>query len=105
MKAQETPQYLFLPSLPGPVVGEMPYATRYAAVGMVGRPFHHVVWGVLCEGDEGIAEVREQDWYPPSASAVRECSGNCRERSSSLSEIMQIVTSAVRVIYLACVQC
>ena len=58
MQAQETPQCLFLPSLLGPVVGEMPSATRYAAVGMVGRPFSHVVRGVLCEGDEGIAEVR-----------------------------------------------
>ena len=74
-------------------------------VGMVGRPFPHVVRGVFCEGDEGIAEVREQHRYPPSAYAVRECSGNCRGRSSSLSEIMQIVTSAVRAIYLACVQC
>ena len=26
--------------------------------------------------DEGIAEVREQHGYPPTASAVRECSGN-----------------------------
>ena len=49
--------------------------------------------------------VREQHRFRPSASAVRECSGNCRERSGSLSEIMQIVTSAVRVKYLACVQC
>ena len=72
MQAQETPQCLFLPSLLGPVVGEMPSATRYAAVGMVGRPFSHVVRGVLCEGDEGIAEVREQHRYPSSASAVRE---------------------------------
>ena len=86
------------PSLPGPVVGEMPSATRYAAVGVVGRPLPHVVPDVLCEGDEGIAEVREQHRYPPSASAVRECGGNCRVRSSSLSEIMQIVTSAVRAI-------
>ena len=59
---------LFLfPSLPGPVVGEMPSAARYAAVGMVGRPFSHVVRCVLCEGDEGIAEVREQHRYPPTA--------------------------------------
>ena len=64
---------------------------------MVGRPFSHVVRGVLCEGDEGTAEVRDQHWFPPSASAVRECSGNYRGRSGSLSEIMQIVTSAVRV--------
>ena len=57
---------LFLfPSLPGPVVGEMPSAARYAAVGVVGRPLHHVVRDVLCEGDEGIAEVREQHRYPP----------------------------------------
>ena len=93
------------PSLLGPVVDEMPSATRWAAVGMVGRPFHQVVRGVLCEGDEGIAEVRDQHRYHPSASAVREGSGSCRGRSSSLSEIMQIVTSAVRVTYLACVQC
>ena len=46
---------LFLfPSLPGPVVGEMPSAARYAAVGVVGRPLPHVVRDVLCEGDEGI---------------------------------------------------
>ena len=75
-------------SLPGPVVSalsEMPSAARYAAVGMVGRPFPHVVRDVLCEGDEGIAEVREQHRYPPSAFAVRECGGNCRERSGSLT--------------------
>ena len=42
---------LFLfPSLPGPVVGEMPSAARYAAVGVVGRPVRHVVQNVLCEG-------------------------------------------------------
>ena len=35
------------------------------------------------EGEEGIAEVREQHKYPPSASAVRECSG--RGRSGSLT--------------------
>ena len=34
---------IFFPSLPGPVVGEMLYAARYAAVGMVGRPLTHVV--------------------------------------------------------------
>ena len=51
---------IFLPSLPGIVVGEMPSAARYAAVGMVGRPLTHVVRDAFCEGDEGIAEVREQ---------------------------------------------
>ena len=51
------PAHLFFPSLPGPVVGEMPSATRYAAVGVVGRPLHHVVRDAFCEGDEGIAEV------------------------------------------------
>ena len=40
----------FSPSLPGPVVGEMPSAARYAAVGVVGRPLPHVVRDVLCEG-------------------------------------------------------
>ena len=55
--AQETPQLSFF-SLPGPVVGEMLYATRYAAVGVVGRPLPHVVRDAFCEGDEGIAEVR-----------------------------------------------
>ena len=54
------PEHLFFPSLPGPVVGEMPSAARYAAVGVVGRPLPHVVRDALCEGDEGIAEVREQ---------------------------------------------
>ena len=38
------PAHLFFPSLPGPVVGEMLSAARYAAVGMVGRPLTHVVW-------------------------------------------------------------
>ena len=33
----------FFPSLPGPVVGEMLSAARFAAVGMVGRPLTHVV--------------------------------------------------------------
>ena len=101
----KTPEFFFLPSLPGPAVGEMPPATRYAAVGVVGRPLHHVVWDALCEEDEGIAEVREKHRYPPSASAATECGGNCRGRSSSLYEIMQIVTSAIRAIYLPCVQC
>ena len=63
----------------------MPSAARYAAVGVVGRPLPHVVRDVLCEGNEGIAEVREQHRYPPSASAVRECGGNCRGRSSNLT--------------------
>ena len=72
---------------------------------MVDRPFSHFVRGALCEGDEGTAEVRDQHRFPPSAFAVREGSGNCRGRSGSLYKIMQIVTSAVRVIYLACVQC
>ena len=63
----------------------MPSATRYAAVGVVGRPLPHVVRDALCEGDEGIADVREQHRYPPSASAVRECGGNCRGRSRSLT--------------------
>ena len=44
----------FLPSLPVPVVGEMPSAARFAAVGMVGRPLTHVVRDAFCEGDEGI---------------------------------------------------
>ena len=96
-------EHLFFPSLPGPVVGEMPSAARYAAVGVVGRPLHHVVRDASCEGNGGIAEVREQHGYSPSASAVRECGGNCRERSSSLCEIMQIVTSTIRAIYLPCV--
>ena len=80
-------------------------ARRSLQPGKHGWPFSHVVRGVLCEGDEGIAEVRDQHGFPPPASAVRECSGNCRGRSSSLSEILQIVTSAIRAIYLACVQC
>ena len=63
-------------SLPGPAVGEMLSATRYAAVGMVGRPLTHVVRDAFCEGSEGIAEVREQHRYPPTVSAVRERSGN-----------------------------
>ena len=51
-------EHFFFPSLPGPVVGEMLSATRYAAVGVVGRPLTHVVRDVFCEGDEGIAEVQ-----------------------------------------------
>ena len=51
-------------------------AARFAAVGMVGRPLTPVDRDAFCEGDEGIAEVREQHGYPPTASAVRECSGN-----------------------------
>ena len=94
-----------LPSLPGPVVGEMPSAARYVAVGVVGRPLLHVVRDVLCEGDEDIAEVREQHRYPPSASAVRECSGNVVGVQAVSLEIMQIVTSTIRAIYLPCVQC
>ena len=37
------PAHLLFPSLPGPVVGEMLSAARFAAVGMVGRPLTHVV--------------------------------------------------------------
>ena len=37
------PKHIFFPSLPGPVVGEMLSAARFAAVGMIGRPFTHVV--------------------------------------------------------------
>ena len=74
-QAQNLEPFLF-PSLPGPVVGEMPSAARFAAVGVAGRPLTHTVRGVLFKGDEGIAEVREQHRYPPTASAVRECGGN-----------------------------
>ena len=93
------------PSLPGPVVGEMPSAARYAAVGMVGRPLTHVVRDAFCEGGEGIAEVREQHRYPPTASAVRDCGGNVVGDHAVSLEIMQIVTLTIRVIYLPCVQC
>ena len=37
------PAHLLFPSLPGPVVGEMLSAARFAAVGMVGSPLTHVV--------------------------------------------------------------
>ena len=84
---------IFFPSLPGPVVGEMLSATRYAAVGMVGRPLTHVVRDAFCEGGEGIAEVREQHRYPPTASAERECSGNVVGVHAVSLEIMQFVTS------------
>ena len=94
-----------LPSLPGPVVGEMLSAARYAVVGMVGRPLTHVVRDAFCEGDEGIAEDREQHGYPPTASAVRECSGHVVGVHAVSLEIMQIVTSTIRTIYLPCVQC
>ena len=73
-------------------------------MGMVGRPFPHVVRGVFCEGDADTAEVREQHRYPPSASAVRECSGNVVGVQAVSLEIM-IVTSTICAIYLPCVQC
>ena len=95
----------FFLSLPGPPVGEMPSAARYAAVGVVGRPLLHVVRDVLCEGNKDIAEVREQHRYPPSAFAVRECDGNVVGVQAVSLEIMQIVTSTIRAIYLPCVQC
>ena len=93
------------PSLPDPAVGEMLSAARYAAVGMVGRPLTHVVRDAFCEGSEGIAEVREQHGYPPTAPAVRECSGNVVGVHAVSLEIMQIVTSTIRTIYLPWVQC
>ena len=93
------------PSLPGPVFGEMPSAARYAAVGMVGRPLTHVVRDAFCEGNEGIAEVLEQHRYPPTASAVRESGGNVVGDHAVSLEIMQIVTSTIRAIYLPWVQC
>ena len=99
------PGHLLFPSLPGPVVGEMLSAARFAAVGMVGRPLTHIVRDAFCEGDEGIAEVREQHGYPPTASAVRECSGNVVGVHAVSLEIMQIVTSTIRTNYLPWVQC
>ena len=47
-------------------------------------------------GDEGIAEVREQHGYPPTASAVRENGGNVLGVHAVSLEIMQIVTSTIR---------
>ena len=70
-------------------------AARYAAGGVVGRPLTHVVWVAFCKGDEGIAEVREQHGYPPTASAERECSGNAAGVHAISVEIMQIVTSTI----------
>ena len=67
--------------------------------------YTHVVRDAFCEGNEGIAEVREQHRYPPSASAVRECSGNVVGVHAISLEILQIVTSTIRAIYLPCVQC
>ena len=80
-------------------------AARFAAVGMVGRPLTHVVRDAFCVGDESIAEVREQHGYPPSASAVGDSSGNVVGVHAISLEIMQIVTSTVRAIYLPWVQC
>ena len=77
----------------------MPSAAKYAAVGVVGRPLLHVVRDAFCEGDEGIAEAREQHKYPPSASAVMECSGNVVGVHAISLEIIQIVTSTIRAIY------
>ena len=99
------PEHLLFPSLPGPVVGDMPSAARFAAVGVFGRPLPHVVRDAFCEGDEGIAEVREQHRYPPSVSAVRECDGNVVGVQAVSLEVMQTVTSAIRATYLPCVQC
>ena len=74
-------------------------------MGVVGRALPHVVRDAFCEGDEGIAEVREQHGYPPSAFAVRECSGNVVGVHAISLKIMQIVTSTIRAIYLPWVQC
>ena len=57
------------------------------------------------EEEEGIAEVREQHRYPPTASAVKECSGNVVGVHAVSLEIMQFVTSTIRTIYLPWVQC
>ena len=70
-----------------------------------GTPLTHVVRDAFCEGDEGIAEVREQHRYPPSAFAVREYGGNVVGVQAVSLEIMQNVTSTIRAIYLPCVQC
>ena len=72
---------------------------------MVGRPLTHVVRDAFSEGDEGIAEVREQHRYLPTASAVRECGGNVVGVHAVSLEIMQIVTSTIRTNYLPWVQC
>ena len=64
---------------------------------------------VCCRGNgwQAIypAEVREQHGYPPTVSAVRECSGNVVGVHAVSLEILQIVTSTIRAIYLPCVQC
>ena len=52
-----------------------------------------------------IAEVREQHRYPPTASAVRESGGNVVGDHAVSLEIMLIVTSTIRAIYLPWVQC
>ena len=57
------------------------------------------------EGEEGITEVREQHRYPPTASAVKECSGNVEGVQAVSLEIMQFVTSTLRTNYLPWVQC
>ena len=57
------------------------------------------------EGEEGIAEVWEQHGCPPTASAVRECSGNVVGVHAVSLEIMQIVTLTIRTNYLPWVQC
>ena len=98
------PAHLFFPSLLGPVVGEMLSAARFAAVGMVGRPLHHVVRDAFCEGDghrrgPGTVQVTSL------SSAVRECGGNVVGVLAVSLEIMQFVTSTIRAIYLPCVQC
>ena len=59
----------------------------------------------FCEGGEGIAEVREQRRYPPTASAARECGGNVVGDHEVSLEIVQNVTSTIRAIYLPGVQC
>ena len=65
----------------------------------------HVVRDAFSEGDEGIAEVREQHGYPPTASAERECSGNVLSAHAVSLEIMQNVTWTIRTNYLPWVQC
>ena len=79
------PAHLLFPSLPGPVVGEMLSAARFAAVGMVGRPLTHVVRDAFCVGDEGIAEVREQHRYPPTALCCKGVRRSCHGRSGSVT--------------------
>ena len=94
----------FLPRLtvPLPALPDVPpqRSTRGPCQALCGTP----AWGEWSHPTSSHTS-QEQHRYPPSALAVRECSGNVVGVHAVSLEIMQIVTLTTRTNYLPLVQC